>query len=68
MKRPGWVHLRLETMSTTVTGSKGGAAGSDGARQKDAQVWVLPMARILEIVRGTPVDVPGGARATGEAR
>ncbi len=59
-------------MTSTVRSTAGAAAKSEasngegaGATPRDPHVWVLPMARILEIVRGTAIDprVGGGAQA-----
>lgn len=59
-------------MSSTAQTTAGAAAkveasNAEGTAQgrRDPHVWVLPMARILEIVRGTAIDAPaaGGAPA-----
>ena len=53
--------------TTEGAGGKGGAGTGEagGAIRRDPHVWVLPMARILEIVRGTAIDAaaPAGAQA-----
>lgn len=68
MSRRGFYRTKHEHGTGDGGGSpkiEAASAEGESANRRDPHVWVLPMARILEIVRGTPIDAPaqGGAPA-----